>query len=200
MSVILADGHSVVRFGLERLLTAADIEVVAVCADGEKTLALVRERSPTLMVMGLNLAGEMESVEVLREIKALPGAPYVLVHTVYELAEYVSSCVLAGADSYLHKRVSCEELVSAVRRTASGEKVWNVGRYATNLDTIVALARQNTKLTTREKDVLTLKVGRRTTAEIAEALGISSNTAKHHITRIYKKLGTNRKNFQHHSS
>lgn len=139
MSVILADGHSVVRFGLERLLTSTDIEVIAVCADGEKTLALVRERSPRMVVMGLNLAGERESIEVLREIKALPGAPYVLVHTVYELADSVSACVLAGADSYLHKRVSCEELLTAVHRTAAGEKVWNVGRYAANLDTIVAL-------------------------------------------------------------
>lgn len=43
MSVIIADGHSVVRFGLEMLLNSADIEVMTVCADGEKTLALVRE-------------------------------------------------------------------------------------------------------------------------------------------------------------
>lgn len=190
MSVIIADGHPVTCLGIEKLLTSEGIEVCGMCQDGEKTISLVRELCPKLVVMDLNLAGTDDSVKTLREVKQLPESPQVLIHTTRELVECVSSCVLAGADSYLHKRVGCEELLSTVRRTILGEKIWNVGKYKLHPDNSLAVVLESSRLTHREKEVLTLKFERRTNQEISWELGISVNTVKHHVTHIHKKLCT----------
>jgi DNA-binding NarL/FixJ family response regulator len=93
----------------------------------------------------------------------------------------------------LHKGVGCEDLLDAARRCAAGENVWDVstGREGSGHHGDVLTrdcATVNTRLSPRETEVLALKLRRRTNAEIAEALNMSLNTVKHHVTRIQRKL------------
>jgi two-component system, NarL family, response regulator DevR len=194
LRVAVIDGHPVTRVGLNTLLDKEeDVRVVGEAGSGEEALRLVAKAQPDLVVLGLNLARELDGIEVCRRIKAMPDAPYVLVFTAYDFPKDMSSGFLAGADSYLHKRNGTEALLRAMRRTASGEKVWDVGEGIGEPRSVVSTTPTGASLTSREIEVLGLKLRRYTNAEIAEALGISPDTVKHHITNIYRKLGRKRK-------
>jgi two-component system NarL family response regulator/two-component system response regulator DesR len=96
-------------------------------------------------------------------------------------------------NGYLHKRSSIEELLDAVRRVGAGERVWEEGKVRRG--PVFHAARESSRLTPRELEVLEMKHHRRTNAEIADALHISLNTVKHHVTSIYKKLEKSRRDF-----
>ncbi len=116
-----------------------------------------------------------------------------LVFTDYDLAEDVASRSSAETNGYLHKRSGSEELLDAIRRVAAGEKVWEARERVGGRDSAIhAALLEDANLTPRELEVLAMKLGRRTNAEIADALHISLNTVKHHVTNIYKKLAKTR--------
>jgi two-component system, NarL family, response regulator DevR len=194
LKVAIIDGHPITRTGLKIVLgTEEDIQIVGEGESGSEALRLIAEADLDLVVLGLNLVGEPDGVEVCRQIKTMPDAPHVLVFTAYNFVEDMASCFLAGADSYLHKRGSTKVLLHTVRRTASGEKIWDVGERVGDPRSVLRVTPEGARLTPRELEVLALKLRRRTNAEIAGALGISLDTVKHHITSIYKKLGKTRR-------
>lgn len=186
--VVLVDGHPAVRLGLKDLMNANDIRVVGESGDGDEAVRLVEEMRPDIVVLDLNLAGETSGTELCRRIKSLPEAPYVLVYTAYGFAEDVSSCLLAGAESYVHKRTACQELLNAVRRAATGEQVWLPGERAGERS-YMHIALQGTRLTPREREVLALLHRRYSNAEIAQKLHIGHQTTKNHVSSILRKLG-----------
>lgn len=189
LRVIVVDGHPVMRLGLVVLLGEAGMHVVSETGDGEEALRIVGEERSDLVVLGLNLAGGVDGVEACRAIKALPDAPYVLVHTAYDFAEDVSSCFLAGADSYLHKRAECDVLLNAARRTAEGERVWSVGGKVGEPGCRIDVTPKGPPLTPREREVLPLVVHRYSNQEIADALNVSLSTVKNHVRSVLSKLG-----------
>jgi len=160
---------------------------------GEKALRLVTETTPDLVVLDLELVGELSGIELCRRIKALPDAPYVLNFTAYNFAEDESVRCSAETNGYLHKRSGNEEFLDTIRRVAAGEKVWEAAERVGRPGSVIHAAPESAHLTPRELEVLAMKFRRRTNAEIANALHISLNTVKHHVTNIYKKLEKTRK-------
>lgn len=184
----VVDGHPVTRLGLKTLLLATNMRLVAETGNGDEALYLVEEGRPDLVVIGLNLTEEPDGIEVCRRIKSLPDPPYVLVHAAYNLAEDVSSCFLAGADSYLHKSTDLEELLDAARRTAVGEHIWRPGERVGEPRSRIDTTPGGTPLSRREQEVLALLLRHYSNREIAEALHISLPTVKNHISAVFKKL------------
>ena len=179
----MADGHPVTREGQRAVLSAeGDMQVVGEAGTGEETLRLVTEAAPDLVVLDLNLAGKPNGIDLCRRIKGLPDAPYVLIFTAYNFAGDVASRSLTGANGYLHKCSDSEELLDTMRRVAAGEKVWEAGERAGERGSVIHAALEDAHLTPRELEVLAMKLRRRTNAEIANALHISLNTVKHHVT------------------
>lgn len=196
MKVLVVDGHPAMRLGLKGLLgVTGDMWVVGETGDGFEALDIVEEVDPHLVIVGLNLVGEPDGVEVCWRLKALPRPPRVLVHTAYNLAPDVSSCLLAGADGYLHKSACCEEFLATVRRTAVGERVWRAGGGQTRADTT------NACLTPKEKEILLLMLRGLSNAEMTQKLYLSLPTIRTHVRNILRKLGAkNRKQlFQPHA-
>ncbi len=187
-TVVLVDDHPAMRLGLKDLLNANGMWVAGEAGDGDEALRLVEEMRPDLVVLDLNLSGETDGIEVCRRLKTLPEAPYILVHTAHDFARDVSPCLLAGADSYVHKRTACEELLNAVRRTTAGEQVWLPGGRVREIS-YIHTAVQGAQLTSREQEVLALLHRRYSNAEIAEKLHISRQTTKNHVSSILRKLG-----------
>lgn len=187
IKVIVADGHPAMRCGLRTFLNAPHVEIIGETGCGNETLHLTKELKPNLVVLGLNLMG-MDGVRTCQKIKALPDAPYVLVHSAYNFARDLSSYIAAGADSYLHKRIRREELLDAVRRTAAGKKIWEVGEHVGEERSIMEIASNGQRLTPREVEVLAHKLRRHPNAWIAGELSISVHTVKHHVTNIYRKI------------
>jgi DNA-binding NarL/FixJ family response regulator len=194
LRVAVVDDHPVTRLGLKTVLDAEeDMRVMGQASGGDEARGVVAEANPELVVLGPSLAGKPEGVEVCRRIKAMAGAPYVLVYAARDSAEEMLSYLLVKADSYLHDGGNVEALLDAVRRTAAGEKVREPRERAGELPSVVGITPEDVvSLTPRQLEVLALKLRRYSNTEIARALRISPNTVKHHVTGIYKKLGKGR--------
>jgi two-component system response regulator DevR len=188
LRILLVDDHPTVRFGLKHLLASAD-EVVGEAENATDAVWLVQDLRPDLVLLDLRL-GKDSGIEVCREIKALPGAPRVLVFTAHASVEDIAGATLAGADGYLHKGVAGDKILDAVRRTHAGQRVWLLP--AENEDEAADRIRETSgeaRLTPKEKEVFALVLKRRTNPEIADELYISLYTVKNHVSSILRKLG-----------
>ena len=120
----IVDDHPTVRFGLKHLLeSTAGNEIVGEAGNAADAVRLVGELRPDVVLLDLRL-GEDSGIEVCREMKAIPGAPRIVVFTAHTSVEDVAAATLAGADGYLHKGSLGEELLDAVERTHAGRRVW----------------------------------------------------------------------------
>lgn len=120
--VVLADDHAAVRAGLRFLLeTAADIEVVAEVGDGAAAVEQARRLRPDVVLMDVRMPGT-DGITATATIAA-EGLAEVLVLTTFDLDEYVTGALGAGAAGYLLKSAEPHELVDAVRRVADGDGV-----------------------------------------------------------------------------
>jgi NarL family two-component system response regulator LiaR len=192
--VVVVDGYPVAREGLRAFLGAAPgIEVVGDADDGEGAMRLVGESTPSLVVLGFELARGADGVAVCRSVKALPEPPRVLVLTGPNYVEAMLPFFLAGTDSYLHRQSDRDTIVDAARRTAAGERVWGATNGPDEMASILHGATESARLSVRELEVLTLKHHRHTNAEIAETLNISLHTVKHHLSSVNRKLGRTRR-------
>ena len=187
--MVVVDGYPLARAGLKVFFAGApDVEVVGEAAHGEEAIRLVRETTPAVVVLGFELADGPNGVDLCRSLKALRRPPRVLALTGHNHAEAVLPFRLAGADSYLHRRSDRGPIVDAVRRTASGHRVWDIGDEAGVA--ILGAAPESVGLTARELEVLTLKQHRHANADIAVTLNISLHTVKRHVSSIRRKLAS----------
>jgi DNA-binding NarL/FixJ family response regulator len=194
--VLLADDHAVVRRGIRQFLDeAGDIEVVAEAGDGVGALRLVEAQRPDVAVLDIRMPG-VTGVEATRQIKERFPQVRVLVLTAYDDDPYVFALLQAGADGYVLKTASGDEVVRAVRTVYQGQPALSpeiagkVVRQAVS-GRPEGAADQVEILTARELDVLGSAARGLTNRAIGHELGISHRTVQGHLANIYGKLGVN---------
>ena len=194
--VLLADDHAVVRKGIREFLEeAGDVEVIAEADDGAEALRLVEAHQPDVAVLDVRMP-EMTGVEATRRIKARFPQVRVLILTAYDDDPYVFALLQAGADGYVLKTATSDELVRAVRTVQRGESALSpeiaskVVRQATS-GRPEGAAEQVETLTDRELDVLRLAARGLTNRAIGHELDISHRTVQGHLASIYGKLAVN---------
>jgi DNA-binding NarL/FixJ family response regulator len=194
--VILADDHAVVRKGIREFLEeAGDVEVVAEADDGAQALRLIEEHRPDVAVLDIRMP-TMTGVEAARQVKDRFPQVRVLILTAYDDDPYVFALLQAGADGYVLKTASGDELVRAVRTVHRGESALSpeiatkVVRQAVS-GRPEGAADQIETLTERELDVLRLAARGLTNRAIGHALGISHRTVQGHLQSVYGKLDVN---------
>ncbi|MFO7741553.1 MAG: response regulator transcription factor [Anaerolineae bacterium] len=192
--VVLADDHAVVRQGIRRFLEDDPaIDVVAEASNGKEAIRLVEDHHPDVAVLDIRMP-EVTGVEATRRIKAGFPDTRVLILTAYDDDPYVFALLEAGADGYVLKTASADQLVDAVRTVHRGESALSpevatkVVRQATDHRPEGA-ADQIEPLTPREIDVLRLVARGMTNREVGRELGISHRTVQGHLASIYGKLG-----------
>jgi DNA-binding NarL/FixJ family response regulator len=191
--VLLADDHAIVRKGIRQFLEeSGDIEVIAEADDGAEALRLIKDRQPDVAVLDIRMP-EVTGVEATQRLKTRFPDVRVLILTSYDDDPYVFALLQAGADGYVLKTASGDELVHAVRTVHEGESALSpeiaskVVRQATSGHPAGA-AGQVENLTEREIEVLRLAARGLTNRAIGHELSISHRTVQGHLQSIYGKL------------
>ena len=196
IQVLLADDHVLVRQGIRQFLEdEGNIEVVAEADDGAQALRLIEQHQPDIAVLDIRMP-EMTGIEATRRIKTEFPQVRVLILTAYDDDPYVFALLQAGADGYVLKTASADELVRAVRTVYEGQSALSpeitskvVRQMASGKP--AGAAEQVESLTERELDVLRLAAQGKTNRAIGSDLGISHRTVQGHLASIYGKLGVN---------
>lgn len=200
--VLLADDHALFRHGLRSLIESGDGDYVVVgeASDGLETISMVLDLHPDLLLMDLCMPNQngMESIAVIK--KRVPGTKVVVV-TGHCTEEHVRATLEAGADGYVLKDDTRDDLLKALRAAREGKVFLSpgicgrvvtgyLGRGATGLMPAAApLQTSWTTLTTRERQMLKLVAQGKKNREIAELLSLSTKTVEKHRASVMQKMG-----------
>jgi two-component system response regulator NreC len=190
ITIVIADDHLVVRSGLRMVLErAGGFEVVSEAGDADAALRTVLGHKPAILVLDLNMPGELTSLDAIPRVREVSPTTRVVVLTMQDDPQFARRALRAGAAGYVLKEAADDELVEAVRRVAEGGTYLNP-----RLGAMLAAAPPEPSgppddLTEREVDVLRLIALGNTNAEIAEELYLSVRTVESHRAHIQQKLG-----------
>ena len=191
--VVLADDHVLVREGIRQFLEETDdIQVIGEAGNGAEVLQLVEKTSPDVAVLDIQMP-EVTGIEATRRIKQHFPDVQVLILTAHDDDPYIRALLRAGADGYVLKTATSEELVKAVRDvyhglTALSPAVATAVVRQMSHEAPSGAADQVETLTEREIDVLRLAAQGMTNREIGQELGISHRTVQGHLANVYEKL------------
>ena len=195
--IVLADDHLLFRKGVRRLIEdVSDMEVIGEASDGLELLNLLNELTPDLAIVDISMPN-LRGIEAAREIIVHHPGIRVLVLTMHKSKEYLYHSILAGAQGYLLKEDSDEELFLAIETIRKGGTYITralAGEMAEDLSQVYGGKGEIVRelLTTREREVLKLIAEGKSSGEIGNLLFISTRTVEHHRANIMKKLKTKR--------
>ncbi|HEY5833069.1 response regulator transcription factor [Streptomyces sp.] len=189
--ILVADDHTLLRQALCDLLAAEpDFDVVAQASTGTETCRLAGQYRPDVVILDIEMAENHPATTVGAILCELPDAR-IIVLSMDDSQRLVRELLSLGVHGYLHKSVSRETLVSAIRqREAGGRRTVTVSVSATSLEPLAGDGSEpNGGLTLREVDVLTLAGKALSNRQIAIRLGIAEGTVKRHLRNVFEKLG-----------
>ncbi|MGE5261778.1 MAG: response regulator [Acidobacteriota bacterium] len=195
MRILLADDHAIVRRGLQMVLSLEkDFEIVGEASTGTEALNLVRQLRPDLVLMDLKMPG-LGGSRATRLIKGESPGTKVLILTGINVDEEIQLALEAGADGYILKEVSPDELIRAIRIVGVGEAYLQPAVTRHLIEKMqgapgrAAASPEHPTLTVRECQVLKLMATSATYREIAAQLVVSEETVRSHTKSILAKLG-----------
>jgi DNA-binding NarL/FixJ family response regulator len=196
ITVSIVEDNEQLRETLARVLNRADgFECVGQHASAEAGLEGIPKEQPNAVLMDINLPG-MNGVECVRQLKQLLPQTQVVMLTAYEDTENIFSSLAAGASGYLLKRSKSAEILEALRDVQNGGSPMSthIARkvvqsfQASPRPAAPAAAEPVEDLSPREQEVLDLLSQGFMYKEISDKLGISFETVRTYIRRIYEKL------------
>ena len=203
IKVLLVEDHTMIRMGTALVIEKTEgIELVAQAEDGEKGVNAAKEFFPDVILMDIGLP-VIDGIEATRQIKELNLNSKILIFTSRENDDDVFAALAAGADGYIMKGATPEQLISAITAVSEGT-AWldpAIARLVlSNVQKQTQITEENQTqpvfkngknsfgLTERELEVLGLIVDGLTNPEIAKKLFITRATAKAHVHSILQKL------------
>lgn len=192
--VALVDDEPLIRSGLAAVIGAEpDLEVVGQAGDGSEVLDLVGRTAPDVVLMDVRMP-RLDGIAATRALVRAGSAARVLVLTTFANDDHVFDALAAGADGFLLKRSTPEEVLHGIRTVARGESLLFP-------DAVRELARRHvrgagpagvpelSRLTAREGEVLRLMADGRSNAEIAAELVVGVETVRSHVAAVLAKTG-----------
>jgi DNA-binding NarL/FixJ family response regulator len=169
---------------------AGGLQVIGTYPDGETALAQIPRQKPDLVLMDIGLPG-ISGIECVRALKTmLPSLPIIML-TVYDEGDYLFDSLKAGASGYLLKRTTGEKLVEAILEARLGGVPLTrqmAGKMAHYFQQLGATRSEMATLTKREHETLALLAEGFRYKEIADRLGIATQTVRQYVHNTYQKL------------
>jgi DNA-binding NarL/FixJ family response regulator len=192
--VLICDDQDVVLEGLQTILRSSpEIQVVGVAHDGAEALETILQARPDVVLMDLKMPG-MNGIQATREIGNQFPNVRVLVLTTYDADEWVFDAIRSGAAGYLLKDAPRQELIAAVKGTASGKSHIDpnvAGRLLSHISQTATMPESSIadSLNERERAILKLLARGLSNTDIAQRLYLSEGTVKNYVSSIFDKLG-----------
>ncbi len=191
IDILIVDDHAVLRQGVAQVLESQkDMHVVAQAASGEEALKLARSHNPDVILMDIKMP-DMDGVEATRLILSENPNANILILSMYRKDDYFFQAIDVGAKGYLLKEVEMEELISAVRKVASGESVIDSSLTSR---VFARLRGENSQqasggldLAERDLDILKLVAKGLSNQEISEKVFVSEKTVRNRLSMIFKQ-------------
>jgi len=187
---LIADDHTIVRTGIRQLLESVnDIVIVAEAQDGEEAKSLIQSEHPDVAVLDIQMP-KATGIEVTRWAKTNALDVGILILTAYDDDPYVMAVLQAGANGYVLKTASPDEIIQAVRNVHAGKSVLDPSLTGALMAQIShrPTTQPVEQLTTREMEVIQLVARGFTNKAIGVQLGISDRTVQGHLAHIFDKL------------
>ncbi|SHH88682.1 response regulator transcription factor [Sporanaerobacter acetigenes] len=194
IKVMIVDDQALIREGLNMMLSLyKNIEVVGEATNGQEIIDKLESEKVDVILMDIRMP-VMDGVEATRIIKDKYPGLKILILTTFNEDEYIFRGLNYGADGYILKDVSSQELVNGIETVYKG----NVLLQPEVAKKVVSGIKNNgfnkkdkldfKELTPREREIACLVAEGRTNKEIGQILYITEGTVKNHITRILDKL------------
>lgn len=190
IKVLIVDDHALVRMGIRRLLEdMSDVEVVADAESGEQALLLVRTHSPDVVLLDMKMPG-IDGWEVTRRLKKSNPQIKVIAVTAMTSDPLPTRVLQLGAMGYLTKESGAEEMASAIRKVAKGEKYLSAEIAQKMAIDSLQEAKDSPfdMLSEREMQVMLMITSGMNVQDIAERLFLSSKTVNGYRYRMFEKL------------
>ncbi|MFZ6747869.1 response regulator [Undibacterium sp. Ren11W] len=193
IKILLVDDHTLFRSGIKLLLQRnPEFEIVGEASDGLEGVKRAKQLRPDVVLMDLNMAG-LSGLEAMQLIVEDMPEVAVLMLTVSEEAEDLSTALKNGARGYLLKNIEADYLTQSIKRAAAGEAVIAdamtaklVMQFRSGMNTPVVAEKE--KLTPRERETMVCVARGESNKEIARNLNVAESTVKIHVQNILKKL------------
>ena len=198
IKVLLVDDHEVLRIGLRTLfMEAGKFQVVGEAGTMAGAVADALRLKPNVVLMDVRLP-DGSGIDACRTIRAAHPATRVLFLTSFADDDAVLATILAGADGFLLKEVTSEQLIDAVQAVSQGQSILDPAvtqRVLSKVRSLAAPASQDKQeaLSPQEERVLALVAEGKTNKEIAIFLNLSDKTVGHYLENIFQKLQVTRR-------
>ncbi len=188
IKLILVDDHPLFREGISaRLSMHQGIDIISEAENGRQLLEQLTTCSPDIVMMDINMP-DINGMDALEMVKEKYPSIKVIMLSMHDDKEYILNVIRAGAEGYLLKDISGEEMISAIIKVYEGSKC-----FSNEIAEILAqdTNQKNDVLTTREQLVLRLISHGYNNKKIAVELDISVRTVETHKRNIKQKLMIN---------
>ncbi|MBU2993658.1 response regulator transcription factor [Octadecabacter sp. 1_MG-2023] len=184
--VVIVDDHPMVAEGIQAILeTYDDLEIVGVLSNGQDAIDQVQDLSPDVMLLDLNMPGVsgLSAIEIILERRP---QTHILILSMHDSPEYISTALNHGAKGYVLKDVPTEEIKTAIDTVLAGGEYLCTGARG-SLKPRTTDGRE--PLTSREQEILLELAQGKSNKDVAEGLHISVRTVETHRKNIKRKLG-----------
>lgn len=186
-TIVIADGHALVRDGLKEMLDSVDdLVVVGEASDSQTTVELVAEKQPHVVLLEVDIPGAPPTATV-HQIRVRSPQSAVVILSAREGRQLLQGLLSAGIRAYLLKSATKKELVFVVRtvRSDRGRIYLSVSRKSL----LEGQAEPEAVLSVREREVLQFVAQALSNTQIASRMSLSEGTVKRHLHNIFAKLG-----------
>jgi DNA-binding NarL/FixJ family response regulator len=195
ITVLLVEDHTIVREGLRVLIEAfGDIEIVGEAKTGREAVQMTSDLRPEIVVMDIAMP-LLNGLQATRQILKILPTTKVLILSAHNDPEYLEGVLKAGAMGYVCKQASAGILITAIRELHKGKTFFGpfiIKRlrhdFRKSPDRVGFCRKSETKLTSRESELLQLIAEGMANKQIASELGISNKTVEKHRQHLMEKL------------